>query len=167
MYVLRFPIDMGSSRIVEMMQPLQPDDFLTQSHAVLDFIVDYYKNIENYPIQSQVEPDSAPYSSEPIEAILRDIRNDIIPGLTHWQSPNFFSYFQANASNPGFIGEMLCIGFNVVGFSWIEFATELDSIVVARIGKMLKLPSAFIFSGNEAAVCTMAAARDIALKKID
>ncbi|RWR90921.1 Aromatic-L-amino-acid decarboxylase [Cinnamomum micranthum f. kanehirae] len=38
-----------------MMQPLQPDDFLTQSHAILDFIVDYYKNIENYPVQSQVE----------------------------------------------------------------------------------------------------------------
>ncbi|RWR90925.1 Pyridoxal phosphate-dependent decarboxylase [Cinnamomum micranthum f. kanehirae] len=64
-----------------------------------------------YPLQSQVElgylrkciPDDAPYSSEPIEVILQDIRNDVIPGLNHWKSPNFFTYFQANASNLGFI----------------------------------------------------------------
>ncbi|KAJ8646638.1 hypothetical protein MRB53_008386 [Persea americana] len=171
-----------------MMPPLQPDDFLTQTHEVLDFIADYYRNIENYPVLGQVKPgylresipDSAPYSSETIEAILQDISNDIIPGLTHWQSPNFFAYYQANASTPGFLGEMLCTGFNVVGFSWIASpaATELESIVMDWMGKMLKLPSAFLFSGNEdgggvmhgstceAAVCTMAVARDRVLKKI-
>ncbi|XXG50988.1 hypothetical protein AAC387_Pa02g4862 [Persea americana] len=150
------------SRMVEMMPPLQPDDFLTQTHEVLDFIADYYRNIENYPVLGQVKPgylresipDSAPYSSETIEAILQDISNDIIPGLTHWQSPNFFAYYQANASTPGFLGEMLCTGFNVVGFSWIASpaATELESIVMDWMGKMLKLPSAFLFSGNEGGV---------------
>ncbi|GAY36913.1 hypothetical protein CUMW_280130 [Citrus unshiu] len=45
---------------------------------------------------------------------------------------------------------MLCSGFNVVGFNWLAspVATELESIVMDWMGKMLKLPSSFLFSGN-------------------
>ncbi|KAF2288252.1 hypothetical protein GH714_005298 [Hevea brasiliensis] len=101
-----------------------------------------------------------------------------MPGLTHWQSPNFFAYFQANASNAGFLGEMLCSGLNIVGFNWISSpaATELESLVIDWLGKLLKLPPSFLFSGNgggvlhgstcEAVVCTLAAARDKTLKRM-
>jgi aromatic-L-amino-acid decarboxylase len=123
-------------------------------------------------------PDSAPYGPESLEDILKDVSESILPGLTHWQSPNFFAYFQANASTAGFLGEMLCSGLNVVGFNWISSpaATELESIVMDWMGKMLKLPSSFLFSGTgggvlhgstcEAVVCTLAAARDKALEKL-
>ncbi|KAJ0983677.1 hypothetical protein J5N97_011932 [Dioscorea zingiberensis] len=74
---------------------------------------------------------------------------------------------------------MLCTGFNVVGFNWIASpaATELESIVMDWMAKMMKLPSKFLFSGGqggggvlhgstcEAVVCTLAAARDKALNK--
>ncbi|PPR90641.1 hypothetical protein GOBAR_AA30046 [Gossypium barbadense] len=135
--------------------PLDPMTFSNESKAVIDFISDYYENLEKYPVQCTVEP-----------------------GLTHWQSPNFFAYFHANASTAGFLGEMLCSGFNVVGFNWISSpaATELESIVLDWMGKMLKLPSSFLFSGTgggvlhgstcEAVVCVMAAARDKALKEL-
>ncbi|XP_022747493.1 tyrosine decarboxylase 1-like [Durio zibethinus] len=167
--------------------PLDPMSFTKESKAVIDFIADYYKNIEEYPVQSRVEPgylsaslpESAPYCPESLEDILKDVNDCIIPGLTHWQSPNFFAYFHANASTAGFLGEMLCSGFNVVGFNWISSpaATELESIVLDWMGKMLKLPSSFLFSETgggvlhgstcEAAVCTLAAARDKALKELD
>ncbi|KAB1995935.1 hypothetical protein ES319_D13G195400v1 [Gossypium barbadense] len=123
-------------------------------------------------------PESAPYCPEPLQDILEDVSNCIIPGLTHWQSPNFFAYFHANASTAGFLGEMLCSGFNVVGFNWISSptATELESIVLDWMGKMLKLPSSFLFSRTgggvlhgstcEAAVCVLAATRDKALKEL-
>ncbi|EEF23988.1 aromatic amino acid decarboxylase, putative, partial [Ricinus communis] len=153
---------------------------------VIDFIAEYYKNIEKYPVQSQVQPGylstklpkSAPYCPESIEDILKDISDSIIPGLTHWQSPNFFAYFQINASNAGFLGEMLCSGLNVVGFNWISSpaATELESLVVDWMGNLMKLPSSFLFSGNgggvlhgstcEAIICTLVAARDRALKRL-
>ncbi|KAL3573771.1 hypothetical protein D5086_024384 [Populus alba] len=153
---------------------------------VIDFIADYYKNIEKNPVQSQVKPgylmtqlpDTAPYCQESLEDVLKDVTESIIPGLTHWQSPNFFAYFQANASTAGFVGEMLCTGLNVVGFNWIASpaATELESIVMDWVGKMLKLPSTFLFSGNgggvlhgstcEAIVCTLVAARDETLRMI-
>ncbi|XP_058100146.1 tyrosine decarboxylase 1-like [Magnolia sinica] len=168
--------------------PLDPDHFTEQSHRVVDFVADYYRAIENYPVRSQVEPgylknqlsDSAPFSPDQLEAILEDVRNHIIPGLTHWQSPNFFGYFQANASTAGFLGEMLCTGFNVVGFTWIASpaATELESIVMDWMAKMLKIPHSFTFSGGEggggvllgstceAVVCTLAAAREKALERL-
>ncbi|OMO84665.1 Pyridoxal phosphate-dependent decarboxylase [Corchorus capsularis] len=167
--------------------PLEPMSFKNESKEVIDFISDYYKNIEEFPVQSRVEPgylsaklpDSAPYCPESLQDILKDVNDCILPGLTHWQSPNFFGYFQANASTAGFLGEMLCSGFNVVGFNWISSpaATELESIVLDWMGKLLNLPSSFLFSGTgggvlhgstcEAAVCTLAAARDKALKKLN
>ncbi|XP_073107459.1 tyrosine decarboxylase-like [Elaeis guineensis] len=178
---------MGSLPI-ETFQPLDPDVLVKESRAVVDFIANYYRDIERYPVRSQVEPeylskrlpDQAPIFPQPIQTILDDIHDDIFPGLTHWQSPNFYAYFQANASTAGFLGEMLCSGLNVVGFNWIASpaATELESIVMDWMGKMLKLPSSFLFSGGqggggvlhgstcEAVVCTLAAARDSALTKM-
>ncbi|KAK3197936.1 hypothetical protein Dsin_021351 [Dipteronia sinensis] len=166
--------------------PLDPQSFSDESKAVVDFIAEYYRNIEKYPVRSKVQPgylseklpDTAPFYPESLEDILKDVSESILPGLTHWQSPNFFAYFQANASTAGFIGEMLCSGFNVVGFNWISSpaATELESIVMDWMGKMLKLPSSFLFSGTgggvlqgsttEAVICTLAAARDKALETL-
>nr|ADG34844.1 putative phenylacetaldehyde synthase [Vanda hybrid cultivar] len=169
--------------------PLDPDRFTKESKAVVDFIADYYRQIELFPVRSQVKPgylhdripNTPPILSEPITTILHDIKTDIFPGLTHWQSPNFYGYYQANASTPGFAGEMLCSGLNVVGFSWIASpaATELETIIMDWMAKMLKLPSTFL-SGHlgggggvihgstcEAVLCTLAAARDNALSKSD
>ncbi|KAK4421057.1 Tyrosine/DOPA decarboxylase 2 [Sesamum alatum] len=167
-------------------RPLDPEEFRRQGHLVIDFLADYYNNVEKYPVRSQVEPgylkkrvpESAPYDPEPIEEILRDVQKDIIPGITHWQSPSYFAYFPASGSIAGFLGEILGTGFNVVGFNWMSSpaATELESIVMDWLGKMLKLPAEFLFSGGgggvlqgttcEAILCTVVAARDQMLKKI-
>ncbi|KAI8006115.1 Tyrosine/DOPA decarboxylase 1 [Camellia lanceoleosa] len=135
---------MGSLPI-DIFNPLDTENIVDESSRVLEFIADYYKNVENYPVQSQVKPDylqklspnSAPYFPESLEIILGDIQTDILSGLTHWQSPNFFAYFQANASTAAFLGEMLCTGLNVIGFNWISSptATELEAIVVDWMGK--------------------------------
>ncbi|KAI3866227.1 hypothetical protein MKW92_027122 [Papaver armeniacum] len=170
--------------------PLDPDEFRRQGHMIIDFLADYYKNVEKYPVRSQVEPgylkkrlpESAPYNPESIETILEDVTNDIIPGLTHWQSPNYFAYFPSSGSIAGFLGEMLSTGFNVVGFNWMSSpaATELESIVMNWLGQMLTLPKSFLFSSDgssggggvlqgttcEAILCTLTAARDKMLNKI-
>ncbi|GAB4854559.1 hypothetical protein Ancab_023140 [Ancistrocladus abbreviatus] len=169
---------------INTVKPLDPKTLVDEASKVIDFIASYYENVEKYPVRSQVEPaylkkllpcDSIPYSPESMEAILEDVRSKILPGLTHWQSPNFFAYFQANASNAAFMGDMLCTGLNVNGFNWISSpaATELEEIVMDWMGEMLDLPHEFLFSGNgggilhgstcEAMLCTLAAARDKAL----
>ncbi|KAK1359038.1 Tyrosine decarboxylase [Heracleum sosnowskyi] len=167
------------------MNPLEPEEFRRQGHLMIDFLADYYGKVENYPVRSQVSPgylgeilpESAPYNPESLETILQDVQTKIIPGITHWQSPNFFAYFPCNVSTAGILGEMLSTGFNVVGFSWIASpaATELEIIVTDWFGKMLQLPKSFLFSGGgggvlqgttcEAILCTLVAARDKNLRQ--
>nr|POE82888.1 tyrosine/dopa decarboxylase 2 [Quercus suber] len=166
--------------------PLDPEEFRRQGHMIIDFLADYYRDVEKYPVLSQVElgylrkclPESTPNNPEPIETILQDVQEHIVPGLPHWQSPNFFAYFPCTGSIAGFLGEMLGTGFNVVGFNWIASpaATELETIVVDWLGEMLELPKSFLFSGNgggvlqgttcEAVLCTIVAARDQMLNQI-
>nr|AHI16967.1 tyrosine decarboxylase [Solanum tuberosum] len=173
-------------QIFNTINPLDPEEFRRQGHKIVNFLADYYQNIEQYPVCSQVNPgylqkivpNSAPNNSESLEKILKDVERDIIPGLTHWQSPNFFAYFPSSGSTAGFLGEMLSVGFNVVGFNWISSpaATELESIVMDWFGKMLNLPNCFLFASGgggvlqgttcEAMLCTIVAARDQMLRKI-
>ncbi|CAN0887607.1 Tyrosine decarboxylase [Linum grandiflorum] len=170
------------------MNPLNPEEFRRQGHMLVDFIADYYTNIQQFPVFSQVQPgylrqllpQSAPDTSEPIENIISDIQNHIIPGITHWQHPAYFAYFPCSASTAGFLGELLAAGFSVVGFSWqtSPAATELETVVMDWLGKMLNLPESFMFSGAgggggvimgttcEALLATLVAARDKKLSQV-
>ncbi|KAK9936869.1 hypothetical protein M0R45_013691 [Rubus argutus] len=179
----RVPQETSSAHLTK---ALDPKELRREGHMIVDFIADYYENIEKHPVLSQVQPgylrkrlpESAQYDPEPISTILRDVQDHIVPGLTHWQSPNFFAYFSSTASTAGILGEMLSTGFNVVGFNWVSSpaATELENIVMDWLADMLQLPKSFHFSGNgggvlhgstcEAIVCTMAAARDQMLSQI-
>jgi tyrosine decarboxylase len=77
-----------------------------------------------------------------------------VPGVTHWQSPNYFAYYPSNSSTAGFLGEMLSAAFNIVGFSWVTSpaATELEVIVLDWFAKMLNLPSQFLSSGKSRSI---------------
>ncbi|XP_078441818.1 pyridoxal phosphate (PLP)-dependent transferases superfamily protein [Wolffia australiana] len=168
------------------LKPMDAEQLREYGHQMVDFIADYYNNIESFPVLSQVKPgylrellpDSAPTSPEKFEDVLNDIREKIIPGLAHWQSPGFFAYYPSNSSTAGFLGEMVMSGFNVVGFSWIASpaATELEVIVLDWLAKILKLPTQFLSSGqgggviqgtsSEAVLVVLLAARDKALRNI-
>ncbi|KAK9066157.1 hypothetical protein SSX86_013478 [Deinandra increscens subsp. villosa] len=166
--------------------PLDPEDFRHKAHKAVDFIADYYKTVQTYPVLSQVHPgylknrlpDTPPDTPESFDTILSDIQNHIIPGITHWLSPNFFAYFPASVNSAGFLGEMLCTCFNSVGFNWVASpaATELEMVVMDWLAFMLHLPKSFMFSGSgggvlqsttsESVLCTLVAARDRVLNEI-
>ncbi len=105
---------------------MTPDEFRAQGHAVIDWIADYYRRIESFPVLAQVLPGEiraslpqhAPEKGEPFETILRDLEKDILPGITHWQSPNFYAFFPCNASGPGILGDLLSSGLGVQGMLW-------------------------------------------------
>src|ERR1019366_8053868 len=90
---------------------MPPEQFRQHGRAVVDWIADYYERIETLPVLSQVEPgqirQALPAEGEPFAAVLQDISKVILPGVTHWQSPNFFAYFPANASGPSILGDLL------------------------------------------------------------
>ncbi|XP_075649094.1 phenylacetaldehyde synthase-like isoform X2 [Castanea sativa] len=136
------------------LKPMDAEQFREHAHKMVDFIADYYKTIENFPVLSQVQPgylhnmlpDSAPNHPESLDDIFNDVQAKILPGVTHWQSPNYFAYYPSNSSIAGFLGEMLSAGLNIVGFSWITSpaATELEMIVLDWLAKLLKLPDEFL-----------------------
>ncbi|XP_057866799.2 tyrosine decarboxylase 2 isoform X2 [Cryptomeria japonica] len=176
----------GKSNQSYLRKPLDVEEFRKHAHAMVDFIADYYHNIENFPVLSQVQPDylkslipdSAPQHPESFESVLADVKEKIMPGLTHWYSPNFYAYFCSSGSTASFLGEMLSSGFATVGLSWITSpaATELETIVLDWLAKMLNLPKSFLSSGkgggviqgsaSEAVLVSLLAARDKVLKKI-
>jgi glutamate/tyrosine decarboxylase-like PLP-dependent enzyme len=69
---------------------------------------------------------------------MNDVKTHIMPGVTHWQHPNFFAFFPCNSSPPGLLGEMLSGMFNVVGFNWVcsPACTELETIVLDWMAKV-------------------------------
>ncbi|CAL0309800.1 unnamed protein product [Lupinus luteus] len=168
------------------LRTMDAEQLREEAHKMVDFIADYYKSIENFPVLSQVQPgylgkllpDSAPDHPEPLQHVLSDVQEKILPGVTHWQSPNFFAYFPSNSSIAGFLGEMLSAGLNIVGFSWITSpaATELETIVLDWLAKALNLPDDFYSTGqgggviqgtaSEAVLVVLVAARDKILRRV-
>jgi tyrosine decarboxylase len=168
--------------------PLDADEFRRQGRLVVDFIADYYTHIDEYPVRPAVAPGflagqltmTAPVRPEPdaLAAALRDVRDLILPGVTHWQAPRHFAHFAATASNVGALGEALAAGLNINPFTWAASpaATELEVVVTDWLGKALHLPERLLFSGGgggtllgtscEAMLCTIVAARDRKLAEI-
>ncbi len=159
---------------------MTPEALRRCGHAVVDWIADYYQNVESYPVLSRVEPGQIrtalppepPSHGEPFEAMLRDVEELILPGLTHWQSPNFFAYFPANASGPSILGELLSAGLGVQGMIWSTSpaCTELETHVLDWLVDMLGLPEQFKSTASgggviqdtasSASLCALLAARE-------
>jgi aromatic-L-amino-acid/L-tryptophan decarboxylase len=122
-------------------------------HKALDWIADYLERAEELPVLSQVKPwevykslpEHAPQKPESFDAILKDLEETILPGITHWQSPNFYAYFPANSSPASVLGDLLSSGLGVQGMLWATSpaCTELETRVLDWIADMLDLPASF------------------------
>jgi aromatic-L-amino-acid decarboxylase len=109
--------------------------------------------VERFPVLSPAQPGeiraglpaAAPQHGEPFDAILADVDRLILPGVTHWQSPNFFAFFPANASGPAILGDLLSSGLGVQGMLWATSpaCTELETHVMDWLVDMLGLPAKF------------------------
>ncbi len=163
---------------------MTPDEFRRYGRQVIDWIADYYENVESYPVLSQVQPGqiraalptAPPQIGERFESILQDMQQIILPGITHWQSPNFFAYFPANASGPAILGDLLSSGLGVQGMLWMTSpaCTELETHVLDWVVDLLALPAKFKStsagggviqdSASSASLCALLAARERATK---
>ncbi len=143
-------------------------EFQINAHKFIDWIVNYYEEIEKYPVKSQVQPgdilkslpDNAPLNGEDIDEIFNDFCKIIIPGITHWQSPNFFAYFPANSSFPSLLAEMLTAAMGAQCMKWetSPAAAELEERVMCWVRDIIGLPD--YFSGviqDTASTSTLAA----------
>ena len=128
-------------------------DFRKHGKILIDWIADYYEQIESFPVLSHrkpgetrsVLPKRPPTKGEPFEIMLKDVEEFILPGITHWQSPHFFAYFPANTSGPSILGELLSAGLGIQGMIWATSpaCTELETHVLDWLIEMLDLPLKF------------------------
>ncbi len=146
---------------------MDSEEYRRRGHEMVDWVADYLAHVEDYPVTSQVEPGairnalpaSAPEDPEPFENVMSDLNNIIMPGITHWQSPNWFSYFPANSSGPSLLGEMAAAGLGVQGMLWSTSpaATELETVVVDWMADLLGLPESWKTTGAGGGVIQMSA----------
>jgi aromatic-L-amino-acid decarboxylase len=128
-------------------------EFRRHGHNLIDWIANYLEDAEQFPVLAQVRPGdiraqlppAPPEHGEPFDAILREVDNIIMPGITHWQSPNFFAFFPANNSYPSILGDLLSSGLGVQGMLWATSpaCTELETHVMDWLVEMLGLPDGF------------------------
>src|SRR2546429_7620158 len=150
------------------------EEFRRFGHEIIDWIADYFEQIEELPVLAQMEPGdlkaqlpkSAPQAGESMGAILADIDRLIVPALTHWNHPSFFAYFATSTSAPGIFGELLSAAFDVKSMLWrtSPASTELEEVTLDWLRQMLGLDaglSGFIYdTASVSSMHAIAAARE-------
>ena len=143
-------------------------------HAAVDWVFDYLERVAERPVLAQVEPGDVrrslpaapPERAEPFAAVLRDLDELLLPGITHWQHPRFFAYFATTASEPGILAELLAAALNPVAFIWrtSPASTELEAVAMDWLAQLLGLPSGWHGhiedTASTSTLAALAAARD-------
>jgi aromatic-L-amino-acid decarboxylase len=129
------------------------EEFKQHAYQVIDWIADYFDELENFPVKSQVKPgeisdqlpESAPRNAESFDRIMKDLHEILLPGITHWQSPKFFAYFPANSSIPSLYAEMItaAIGAQCMKWETSPSAAELEERVMNWLRDAIGLPGFF------------------------
>ncbi len=129
---------------------INSEEFRQHAHQLVDWMADYFNNIRDYPVKSQVAPgaimkqlpESPPLQGEPIQDIFEDFKKIILPGITHWQHPNFHAYFTGNSSYPSVLAEMLTATLAAQCMLWetSPAAAELEQKMLDWLKQLLLLP---------------------------
>jgi len=129
------------------------DEFRKELHRFADWIADYYGKVESFPVKSRVRPKEILsqlnrmdcFEATDMETLLADFERILLPGITHWESPNFFAYFPSNTSPPSILAEMLTAALAQQCMIWetSPAAAELEEYVMAQLRDLIGLPATF------------------------
>ncbi|HEY6584565.1 MAG TPA: pyridoxal-dependent decarboxylase [Gaiellaceae bacterium] len=121
--------------------------------AALEWAARYLDRVGELPVLARVEPGeirsrlpaSPPERGEPFTAVLADLEEKLLDGVTHWQSPRYFAYFANTGSEPGILAELLAATLNQVGILWrtSPVLQELEELACDWLRQLLGLPENF------------------------
>src|SRR3954454_15651614 len=166
----------GSATGVPTLGDLRPEVVRDSLHRIADWAADYREGIEERPISPagapgdlrRAVPAEAPEKGEPLDRILSDLDTIVMPGIVHWGHPAFLGYFGSTSNGPALLGEIAAAALNVSAMTWkvSPAATELETVVLAWIRRMIGLPESFpgvvYDTASVAVVHALAAARELA-----
>lgn len=150
------------------------EEFKKYGYEIIDWVANYLDEINSYPVSPNIKPGdiklklpkNAPLNSAGFQNFISDLNEIILPGVNHWQHPNFMAYFNSSGSGPGILGEIITTAFNTNGMTWKSnpASTELEETVLNWFREMIGLPKNFFgIVYDTASVSTMhgiAAARE-------
>ena len=150
------------------------ETFRRYGHEFVDWIADYFDQVEDYPVRSRVKPgeimdclpETPPAGGEPMDRIFSDFESIIMPGITHWQHPGWFAYFPANNSPASILAELLTAGLGAQCMIWqtSPAATELEEVVMEWLRQMTGLPAGMKGviqdTASTATLCALLTARE-------
>lgn len=150
------------------------EEFRKYGHELVDWMADYFQDIESYPVMPDIAPgdifrqipNAAPDQPESFEAIFADFKQKVLPGITHWESPNFMAYFPANKSKASVLAEMLISTLGSQCMLWLTSpaAAELEEQMMNWLRDMLGLPTYFTGciqdTASTATLCAILTARE-------
>ncbi|OQS03014.1 tyrosine/dopa decarboxylase [Thraustotheca clavata] len=128
------------------------EQFRTNAHKTIDFIVDYQKKLHSrqIPVLPTCQPGdlrrslsvSAPEKPVAWDQIMEVVSQQVVPRMTHWQHPDFYAYFPSMAAPSAILGDMMASAMNQPGFNWIcsPAATELELHVMDWLREAFSLP---------------------------
>ena len=133
---------------------MKESEFRRFGHELIDWIADYFENIDERPVLPNMEPgdlkaqlpSAPPAHGESMEDIIRDMDRLIAPAITHWSHPSFFAYFATSTSGPGILGELLSAAFDNKSMLWrtSPASTELEEVVLDWLRQMMGLDPGMI-----------------------
>jgi aromatic-L-amino-acid decarboxylase len=129
---------------------MTPEEFRVAGHRIVDWIADYRANIESRPVMARTAPGevrarlpkSPPLDPESFDAIIRDLDDIVLPGITTWQHPQFYGYFPSAGGLASVLGDYVSTGLGVIGLAWQSSPalTELEEVMTDWMRQMLGLP---------------------------
>ena len=139
----------------------------------LEWAAEYLDRVGDLPVLARVEPGEVrarlpaepPEQAEPFSAVLADLEQKLLDGVTHWQSPRYFAYFANTATEAGILAELLAATLNQVGILWrtSPLLQELEELACDWLRQLLGLPAAFVGhiedSASSATLAALGAAR--------
>jgi aromatic-L-amino-acid decarboxylase len=156
---------------------MDKSEFRNWSHRASDWSADYLETLSERPVRPKLQPgeigrlfgDTPPEQAEDMETIFQDFERIIPGGMTHWQHPRFFAYFQSNAAPAAIIAEQLAGTMAAQCMLWqtSPAATELEVKMIDWLRQAIDLPEGFSGSfqdtASSATLCAVLTMRERAL----
>lgn len=132
---------------------MNPSDFRRRGHQLVDWIADYREKVGTLPVMSQVVPGAVkqqlpaapPDAPESFDAVLRDLDDVVLPGLSHWSHPQWFGYFPCNGDLSSVLGDFASTGLGVLGLAWQSSPalSEIEEVTTDWLRQMVGLSDAW------------------------
>jgi len=129
---------------------LPAEDLRAQLHRMADWVADYKATIGDRVISPSVAPGKIAEQlraagwehSAPLEQILGEFDEVVMPGILHWGHPAFLGYFGSTSNGPALLGEIAAAALNVSAMTWrtSPAATEMETITLEWIRDLIGLP---------------------------